>query len=157
MAWRSHVDLDKRARRGVTSQAMRWGVRNRGRVLRGILPLLALIWATATWHDCYLEGMRGATAATAAAAHCAHHGLVDVAVQFALDLPVDDAAPSCAEVADVGPDLRPAPPEMLSLRSVAFVPAAIDADPLTAGARLARATSVPPDRPLLQRPARLLI
>lgn len=136
---------------------MRWGLQNRGRVLRGILPLLAMVWATVTWHDCYLEGMRGDAAATAAAEHCAHHQLLEVAAEFALDLPVDDAAPSCDEVADVGPDLRPAPPEMLSLRSFAFVPAPIDADPRTAGARAARATTVPPDRPLHQRPARLLI
>jgi hypothetical protein len=133
---------------------MRWGLQSRGRVLRGILPLLALVWATATWHDCYLEGMHGEATSAALSEHCAHQNLVDVPTEFALDLPADDAAPGCDEVADVGPDLRPAPHEMLSLRSFDFVPAPMDADPRGDGAR---AAAVPPDRPLQQRPARLLV
>lgn len=135
---------------------MRWGLQNRGRVLRGILPLLALVWATATWHDCYLEGMRGEAAPVADAGHCDHQNLVDVATEFALDLPAT-AALHCDDIADVGPDLRPAPHEMLASRSFDFVATPLDADPRAVGARAARTTTVPPDRPLQQRPARLLV
>lgn len=46
---------------------MRGGVQNRGRVLRGIAPLIALFRATVTGHDCHLEGMRREAAAMAAA------------------------------------------------------------------------------------------
>lgn len=133
---------------------MRWGLQSRSRVLRGILPLLALVWAAATWHDCYLLGMRVESAAGASGEPCAHHQLLEVAAEFALVLPANDAAPSCDEVADVGPDLRPATHELLSLRSYGFVPAPIDADDPVA---VAHATTVPPDRPLHQRPARLLV
>lgn len=136
---------------------MRWGLQSRGRVLRGILPLLALVWATATWHDCYLEGLRGDPAPVADAGHCDHQNLVDVATEFALDLPATDAVPGCDDIADVGPDLRPAPHEMLASRSFDLLAAPIDADPRGVTARAARTATVPPDRPLQQRPARLLV
>ena len=132
-------------------------MQHRGRVLRGILPLLALVWATATWHDCYLAGMRVEAASTASSEPCAHHQLLEVAVEFALALPADDALPSCDEVADVAPDLRPAAHELLALRIAGFVPAPIDTDNPAAASHAARATGGPPDRPLQARPARLLI
>ena len=155
--WRCRVGLDNRAGRRVWSEPMRWGLQSRGRVLRGILPLLALVWATATWHDCYLEGMNGGVPPVAAEGHCAHQNLVDVAMEFALDLPAPDAVPDCDDIADVGPDLRPAPHEMLTSRSFDFVPAPMDADPRGVGLLAARTATVPPDRPLQQRPARLLV
>lgn len=136
---------------------MRWGLQNRDRVLRGILPLLTLVWATVTWHDCYLDGMHAEGAATSAAGHCGHHQVIDVAIEFAFDLPVDDRAPSCDEVADVGPDLRPAPPEMLAARSFGFLPVPIAETDRSDRARAWRTTSPAPEMPLHQRPARLLI
>lgn len=136
---------------------MRWGLQSRGRVLRGILPLLALVWATATWHDCYLEGVRGSATSVAMHEHCAHQNLLDAAPAFALDPPIDDMAPGCDEAADVGPDLRPAPHALLSPRSFGFSAAPMNEDPHGVWSRAARTTTVPPDRPLQQRPARLLV
>jgi hypothetical protein len=155
--WQRHVDLDNRARRRVWSVAMRWGSRSRGRVLRGILPVLALVWATLTWHDCYLGGMHGDGAANAAVEHCAHHQLLEIADEFALELPADDSAPSCDQVGKTAPELRPVSPDLFALRSTTFALVAGAEDDRRNGASPSRLATIPPDTPLHQRPARLLI
>lgn len=136
---------------------MHWGLQSRGRVLRGILPLLAMVWATATWHDCYLEGLRGQRAAADVVEHCAHHPLPEVGTESAPDVRAPDHAPSCNEAAYVGPDLRSAPPELLTLRSFASIPLPAAAFDRPVGLPTSRIAGIPPDKPLQQRPARLLI
>lgn len=131
---------------------------SRGRVLRGILPVLAFVWATATWHDCYLAGT-GGTSPSAGIEHCVHHphALLDVAAQSAPDVPADHVLPSCDEVAKTAPDLRHAFPDLIAVRVAAYWPARFDERAPPRAASAAIADVPPPDTPLNQRPARLLI
>jgi hypothetical protein len=126
-------------------------------VLRSILPLLAFGWAALSWHDFYLQGMRGNAGATAAAEHWEHHCLLEVAAEFALDLPADQVSPGSDEVARTAPEFRPAVPDLFAGRSAGPVSALVDEYDLRRVASASRSTFGPPETPLHQRPARLLI
>jgi hypothetical protein len=126
-------------------------------LLRGILPVLALVWATLTWHDCYLQGVPGAAPSMASVEHCQHRALLEVAGDFALDIPAGSLPSNCDDVVQFGSDLRPAMPELLAVQHGGFVPLRDAADAAPNGPRAARATTVPPDTPRSHRPARLLI
>ncbi len=125
-------------------------------MLRGILPLLALVWATATWHDCYLAG-GVVPSPVAGIEHCAHHALPDVAAEFALDMRADHGLPSCDQVAKTAPDLRPDVPDLTAVRVAVSWPARLDAHAPLRATSAANADAPAPDTPLHQRPARLLI
>ena len=77
-------------------------------VLRAVLPLLALVWASLPLHHCNLAVAGGAETRPAATmlpdteAHAAHcHQLADPAGQPA------ESSMSCSDLGRAGPDLRP--------------------------------------------------
>ena len=77
-------------------------------VLRAVLPLLALVWASLPLHHCNLAGAGGAetrpaaTMMTGPVAHAAHcHQVADPAGQPA------ESSMSCDDLGRAGPDLRP--------------------------------------------------
>jgi hypothetical protein len=85
-------------------------------VLRAVLPLLALVWASLPLHHCNLA-FAGADAPTTLADRAAH-GATGAATSAPLPQPpchqvADPAQPakstmSCSDLGRVGPDLRPA-------------------------------------------------
>lgn len=77
-------------------------------VLRAVLPLLALVWASLPLHHCNLavaggaEARPAATMVTGTDAHAAHcHQVADPAGQPA------ESSMSCSDLGRAGPDLRP--------------------------------------------------
>ena len=77
-------------------------------VLRAVLPLLALVWASLPLHHCNLavaggaETRPAATMMTGTDAHAAHcHQVADPAGQQA------ESSMSCSDLGRAGPDLRP--------------------------------------------------
>ncbi len=96
-------------------------------VLRAVIPLLALVWASLPLHHCNvaMAGQAGtvpvattAADAPAPAPHC--HQIADPAPQ------ADPSVPSCSDLGRTGPDLRPALAVEAALAQLGFDPQGLD-------------------------------
>ena len=139
---------------------MRMGGHRRASLLRCVLPVLAIVWATLTWHDCYLYGMN-AGEPVAAVEHCEHQHVaaVDGSVTqgTASDDPPAGTLPSCDDLGEASADSR-ASTLLLHAAISSFHASPMATSPALSYGPVARVTTQrPPDTPLHLRPARLLI
>ena len=92
---------------------MHLGRRRTRRLIRSLVPLLVLVWASLPLHRCYLAQ----AAAPAAPSHCHHQAPDDGAA--ARHVPA--AQMPCSELGKAGPDVRPAMPDISGVASLVAI------------------------------------